>query len=150
MYSNPTLTGLSVWKGTKGLHHMLKRQWRLNVVIHSFSPDCVWRAKQSSGMPKDLRGPKTGLRYKPLVIAKAKERKKLHGSSARSSGHHLCCLFEEICKNQIVLELYDDNQISWAIILTLTFNLAHSLEIITTPCLSFLTNRNGCIQITLT
>lgn len=139
----------------KGLRHVLGRQQRWNVTIHTFSSDCVGGLSKHLACPiyEDLRGPKTGQRHKPLVSRKAKERKnleKLFGSSARSGGHYFCCLFDEIFKNQIVLELYDTNQISWAIILTLTFYLAHSLELVTTPCLSFLTNRNGCIKITFT
>lgn len=152
MHSHPTLTGLPVERDERPMPYAEKKmEVECNHPLIFFWS--CWRAEQTFGMPKDLRGPKTGLRHKPLVITKAKERKSLEnlfGSSARSGSHHLCFLFEEIFKNQIMLELYDTNQISWAIILTLTFYLAHSFELIITPCLSFLTNRNGCIQITLT
>lgn len=150
MHSDPTLTGLSLERDERPMPYAENRGRCNHPLVFFWSR---WRAEQTSGTPKDLRGPKTGLRHKPLVITKAKERRsleKLFGSSASSGNHRLCCLFDEIFKNQIMLELYDTNQISWAIILTLTFYLAHSLELITTPCLSFLTNRNGCIQIILT
>lgn len=130
MQSDPTLTGLSVESDERPMPYTkTKREVECNHPLVFFWS--CWRAEQTPDMPKDLRSPEIEMRHKPPVITKDKERKspeKLFGSSARSGSHQLCCLFDEIFKNQIVLELHDANQISWAIILTLTFTWLTALS----------------------